>query len=164
VVGDPPAAATCCIAAKAGYSPGIAHDRVTGGGPAASERLARRYFELFKHGEIVKLIELLHPEVEIVLKTSRTGEVLSGREAVERFLEQSTGKFYESVAEVFRPLDDERVVVEGRVRWMDDERILRDDPVIWALEFRDGLLRRSTPAQTVLEAEAMLNSRRQDSV
>jgi hypothetical protein len=64
------------------------------------------------------------------------------------------------VPEVFRPLDDERIVVEGRMRWMDEERILRDDPVIWALEFREGRLRRSMSAQTVLEAEALLASRR----
>jgi hypothetical protein len=160
VVGDPPAAATSCTGAKPGYSAGIARDRDTGGGPAASERLARRYFELFRHGETERLIELLHPEVEILLKTSRTGEVLRGREAVGTFLNEVAGRFYESLPEVFRPLDDERVVVEGRMRWMDEERILRDDPMIWALEFRDGLLWRSTPAQTVLEAEAMLTSRR----
>jgi hypothetical protein len=48
------------------------------------------------------------------------------------------------------------VVVEGRMRWIDEERILRDDPVIWALEFRDGLLVRSLTAQSVLEAQALL--------
>ena len=54
------------------------------------------------------------------------------------------------------PIDGERIVVEGRMRWMDEERVLRDDPMIWALEFRDGLLFRSTPAHSVLEAEALL--------
>ena len=44
---------------------------------------------------------------------------------------------------------------------MDDERILRDDPMIWALEFRDGLLWRSTYAHSVLEAEALLVRRAQ---
>ena len=69
---------------------------------------------------------------------------------------RSLGRFHESHADVFRPFDDERIVVEGRMRWMDDERVLRDDPVVWALEFRDGLLWRSTPAVTVLEAETLL--------
>jgi hypothetical protein len=44
------------------------------------------------------------------------------------------------------------------MRWMNEDRILRDDPVILALEFRDGLLFRSTPAQSVLEAQAMLSA------
>lgn len=105
------------------------------------------------------MLELMHPEIEITLKTSRTGQVLRGRDEVEAFLADIVGKFYESHAEVFRPLDDERIVVEGRIRWMDDERVLRDDPMIWALEFRDGLLRRSTPAPTVLAAEATLAAR-----
>ena len=39
--------------------------------------------------------------------------------------------------ELYTPLDDDRVIVEGRLRWIDDERVIRDDPVVWALEFRD---------------------------
>ena len=45
----------------------------------------------------------------------------------------------------YRPLDDDRIVIEGRLRSQDADRILRDDPMIWAFDFRDGLLRRSTP-------------------
>jgi hypothetical protein len=41
---------------------------------------------------------------------------------------------------------------------MDDERVLRDDPRGWALEFRDGLLIRSVPVHTVSEAELILSS------
>ena len=67
-------------------------------------------------------------------------------------------RFFETHPDVFRPIDEERIVVEGRMRWMDDERVLRDDPMIWALEFRDGLLYRSTPAHSVLEAEALLTA------
>jgi hypothetical protein len=139
--------------------PDIAREPDTGGRVPESERLARRYFSVVRHGELDKLVALLHPDVEIVLKTSRTGDVLRGPQAVEEFVfSDVAGKFYESTAEVFRPLDDERIVVEGRIRWMDEKRVLRDDPMIWALEFRDGLLRRSTPAQTVVEAEALLAS------
>jgi ketosteroid isomerase-like protein len=119
-----------------------------------SERLAKRYFALFRRGEVDQMLELVHPDVVIVLKTS--GDVLRGRDEVAAFVDEIRGRFYETHADVFRPLDDERVVVEGRMRWMDDERILRDDPMIWALEFRDGLLYRSTPAQSFLEAQALL--------
>ena len=69
-------------------------------------------------------------------------------------------RVYETVAEIYRPLDEDPIVVEGRIRWSDEERVLRDDPMIWALEFKDGLLYRSAPAQSVLEAEAMLSAAR----
>jgi ketosteroid isomerase-like protein len=121
-----------------------------------SERLARRYFALYARRETEKLLAMMHADVEIVLKSSRTGEVLRGRAAVAEYLDDTAGRFHEASADVFRPLDDERVVVEGRMRWMDEERILRDDPVIWALEFRDGLVFRSAPAHSVLAAEALL--------
>jgi ketosteroid isomerase-like protein len=121
-----------------------------------SERLARRCFDLSARGETERLLELVHPDAEIVVKTKRPGEVLRGKEALSDFLEEVSGRFYETHADVFRALDDNHVVVEGRMRWMDEERILRDDPVIWALEFRDGLLYRSSYAQSVLEAEAIL--------
>jgi len=119
-----------------------------------SERLARRYFALFRRGETDRLLEFLHPEVEISLKT--TGDVLRGRDEVAAFIEDVSGRFYETQADVFRPLDDERIVVEGRMRWMNEDRILRDDPMIWALEFDEGQLRRSLPAQSFLEAQALL--------
>jgi ketosteroid isomerase-like protein len=125
-----------------------------------SERLARRYFSLFRRGESARALELVHPEVEIVLKSVRPGDVLRGREQVAEFVDEISGRFYESQPDVFRPIDDERIVVEGRMRWMDEERVLRDDPMIWALEFRDGLLYRSAPAQSVVEAEALLAGRR----
>ena len=98
--------------------------------------------------------DLIHPEIEM---TTRPGDLLRGPDEIVAFLRE-TGRFYETYPEIFRPLDDDRIVVEGRVRWMDDERILRDDPMIWALEFREGRLVRSTPAQSVLEAEAILGA------
>jgi hypothetical protein len=123
-----------------------------------SERLARRYFALFASGRFEEMLALVDPEAEFVLKTVRPGEVVRGTAELERFVAEISGGggVYEAAAEVYRPLDDSRVVVEGRIRWTDDERVLRDDPMIWALEFREGLLFRSTPAQTVLEAETIL--------
>jgi hypothetical protein len=58
--------------------------------------------------------------------------------------------------DVVTVLDDTRVVVEGRLRWIDDERVIRDDPVIWAMEFRDDLLYRFIAVRSMLEAEAVL--------
>jgi hypothetical protein len=107
-------------------------------------------------GDEEMALDLIHPEIEMVLKTTRPGEVLRSRDEVAAFVDEIAGRFYETLAEVFRPLDDRRIVIEGRMRWMDDQRVLRDDPMIWALEFRDGLVWRSTPAHSVLEAETIL--------
>ena len=38
----------------------------------------------------------------------------------------------------------------------DDDRVIRDDPTVWAMEFRDGLVLRFLPARTALEAETLL--------
>jgi ketosteroid isomerase-like protein len=125
--------------------------------PPESERLARLYFELARRADTAKLLELLHPDIEISLK-SRSGETLRGREDVARYLSElsEARSMMESTAERFRVVDDGRVIAEGRLRWMDENRILRDDPVVWALEFREGLLLRSTPTRSVGEAEAIL--------
>jgi hypothetical protein len=104
------------------------------------------------------MLDLVHPEVEWVLMSIRPGEILRGPEEVEAFLDEIEDEFVELVAEECHPLDAERVVVEGRRRTIGDDRVLRDDPMILAMVFRDGLLWRSTPAQSVAEAEAILTA------
>ena len=71
--------------------------------------------------------------------------MLTGRDAVAEFVDGVAGRLYETQAFEYRPLDDNRIVIEGRLRSLDDDRILRDDPMMWAFEFLDGLLRRSAP-------------------
>ena len=105
------------------------------------------------------MLDVVHPDVELVLR-SQQGEVLRGREAVEEFVRAIADRFYHAVAEVYRPLDEHRIVVEGRMRWTDEDHVMRDTPVAWALEFRDGLLFRSFPAQSSLEAESILSTLR----
>jgi hypothetical protein len=103
-----------------------------------------------------QLKQLVHDDVVIVSKV-QAGRVVEGREAVAGFFEEALAvTLYESVTEVFATLDESRVIVEGRLRWIDDDRVIRDDPVVWALEFRDGLLLRFVPARTAVEAEAIL--------
>ena len=83
----------------------------------------------------------------------RSGLVVEGREDFARFVEETlTRSLYHAAADVYRPLDERCVVVEGRLRWIDDEQVMRDDPVTWALEFEDDLLVRFIPARTPLEA------------
>ena len=115
-------------------------------------------------GAFEKVLELCHPDVEAVVK-SPPGQVVRGLDEVARYFRDVVAErpLYElSMAEI-RSLDDRRVVVEGRMRWMEEDRVLRDDPVVWALELEDGLLRRSTAVRTVTEAEALLSAAPRDS-
>lgn len=125
-----------------------------------SERLARRYFSLFGQHAFEKLREIVHPDVVLELKAVQPGHVVRGRDEFIRFLEKEFDRhLWEATAHVFTPLDENRVIVEGRVHWVDDENVLRDDSRIWALEFSDGLLLLSVPAESAVEAEAILSSR-----
>jgi ketosteroid isomerase-like protein len=122
----------------------------------ASERLARRWFAIIQRGAFDELEELVHEDVELVSKV-RPGTTLHGRADVITFIEKEVApNLFEAATEVFTPLDDERVIVEGRLRWIDGERVIRDDPVIWAVAFRDELLLRFIATRTLLEAEAIL--------
>jgi ketosteroid isomerase-like protein len=122
----------------------------------ASERLARRWFATIQRGAYDEAGQLLHDDVELVSKV-RPGTTVHGRGDVIRFLEEEVApNLFQAAADLFTPVDDERVIVEGRVRWIDDERVIRDDPVIWAVEFRDERLFRFVATRTMLEAEAVL--------
>jgi hypothetical protein len=123
-----------------------------------SERLARHWFSVVEERAFDQLGELVDPSIVLVSKV-RPGQVVEGRDAFVRFVQDTlANSLYEAVASSFQPLDDERVVVEGRIRWIDDDRVIRDDPVTWAMEFRDGLLVRFVPARTLIEAETILGS------
>lgn len=123
-----------------------------------SERLARRWFAVVQAGALEQLVDLVHEDVAVVSKVS-PGHVVQGREAFAAFVEETlAGRLHEAVTDVFRPLDEDRVVVEGRIRWIDEDRVIRDDPVTWAIEFREGLLLRLLPARTAVEAETLLRT------
>jgi hypothetical protein len=105
-----------------------------------------------------ELGELVDPSVTLVSKV-RPGQVVEGRDDFVRFVQDTlANSLYEAVISSYRTLDENRVVVEGRIRWIDDDRVIRDDPVTWAMEFHDGLLVRFVPARTVVEAETILGS------
>jgi hypothetical protein len=127
---------------------------------APSEKLARRWFAVIRQGGFGELAALMHEDVRLVSKV-RPGTVVDGRDEVARFLaDKVANSLYEAVDDLYTPVDDDRVIVEGRIRWIDDSRVIRDDPVIWAMEFRESLLLRFIPARTVVEAETILTSPR----
>jgi nuclear transport factor 2 (NTF2) superfamily protein len=85
------------------------------------------------------------------------GTLLRGRDEIVAFLEHEFARrLWDTVVHVCTPIDETRIVVEGRVRWTDDERVMRDEARVWGLEFREGLLLRSIPARSAVEAEALL--------
>ncbi len=123
---------------------------------ATSERLARQWFALVQKGAFDQLAGLVHDDIRLVSKV-RAGDVIEGKAAVTEFITETVaGSLYEAIPDVYTPLDENRVIVEGRMRWIDDERVIRDDPVVWAMEFRDGLLVTFIPARTLIEAETTL--------
>ncbi len=125
---------------------------------ATSETLARRWFSTVEEGAFDRLPELVHENITLVSRV-QPGAVVQGRDEVARFIRETvSGSLYEASAERYVPLDDTRVAVEGRMRWIDDERVIRDDPIVWALEFEDGLLLRFVPARTIVEAETVLGT------
>jgi hypothetical protein len=123
------------------------------------ERLARRYFELFHAETLPELRDVLHPDALIELQAVQPGVHLHGRDEIVAVLEQEfSQRLWETVVHVCTPIDESRIVAEGRIRWMDDERVMRDEARVWGLEFRDGLLLRSVPARNAVEAEALLSA------
>jgi hypothetical protein len=123
-----------------------------------SERLARRWFALVEERAFDQLGELMHDDVLLVSKM-RPGLVLEGKSDVVQYVRDTLPEsLYEAATTAYLPIDETRIVVEGRLRWIDDERVIRDDPVTWAMEFRDGLLARFVPARTRVEAETVLTA------
>ena len=62
----------------------------------------------------------------------------------------------DAVGHVYRPLDDERIIVEGRVRIRRPQGGFADRPMVWALIFRGGLLYRSWAVGDVTHAELLV--------
>jgi hypothetical protein len=124
----------------------------------ASERLARHWWAVVAERAFDQLGDLVHDDVVVVSKM-RPGLVLEGKRELLQHVEESlASSLYEATTSEFLPLDEDRIVVEGRIRWIDEERVIRDDPVTWAMEFRDGLLIRFIPARTQVEAETILGA------
>lgn len=111
-----------------------------------------------EEGGFDRLGDLVHDDVVLVSKL-RPGVVVEGKDDFVRFVEENlSASLYDATTSLFMPIDDTRVVVEGRLRWIDDDRVIRDDPVTWAMEFREGLLARFIPARTRVEAETILGA------
>ena len=138
-------------------APGAHTEPISGhADPPASERLGRRWFAAVARGAYDELPNLVHDDVELVSRI-RAGAVVHGRAQVAEFIRETVApSLFDAAVDVYTAIDDERAIAEGRIRWMDDDRVIRDDPVVWALEFKDGKLRRFIAVRTLREAEAVL--------
>lgn len=115
-------------------------------------------FSVVEQGSADELGELVHPSV-VLVSIVRPGVVVEGKDDFVPFVRDTlANSLHEVVVSSYRALDNERIVVEGRIRWADTDRVFRDDPVIWAMEFREGLLARVIPARTTVEAETILGA------
>ena len=95
----------------------------------------------------------------LVTSTAQSGVVFRGPDEIIAFFRRELARrFWYARFDVFTPLSEDRIAVEGRVRWGDDERVMRDDRRVWALEFRDGLVYRSLAAPSVRTTEATLDA------
>ena len=121
------------------------------------ERLARAMFGNSGSGKHEANFELLHPDAEIQ-PSFDPSQHLSARELRKHALTGEAPHAVESRGEVYHPLDDERIIVEGQVLLTRSGGGWDYRPTVWAVVFRDGRLYRSWCVKTTLEAEALLAS------
>ena len=120
-----------------------------------SERLARQLFQRSERGEQEENVPALHPEAELV-PSHDPSSVVSRDDFVAHLASGDAPRAVDAVGHVYRPLDDERIIVEGRVRIRQPQGGFADRPMVWALIFRDGLLYRSWAVDDVTYAERLL--------
>ena len=113
-----------------------------------SERLARAVFSATAHGELAKTLPLIHPDA-VIVPGAETSTVVSRADLVEHLASQSKLPVLDSVAHTYTPLDDERIIVEGRVRVRLENGGFSDHAMVWGMVFRDGLLFRSWAVRSV---------------
>jgi hypothetical protein len=113
-------------------------------------------FALVNEGDHERVLELVHPEIEASFKLV-PGETIRGVAEFERFLGHvAEHSVFEVGISSVEALDERCVVAQGRLRSMAEDRVLRDDPAVWALELEGGLVRRLIAVRSISEAEALL--------
>jgi hypothetical protein len=114
----------------------------------------------FVEGDLERLAETLHPEVEVRLTAFVEPSVwLRGPEDVLRWHRRAAGSqraYLHRVAGVAPSV----WLGFGRVQLSEPERGMRDYQVVWMLALRDGLLWRASSHETEVEARAAARSPR----
>jgi hypothetical protein len=79
-----------------------------------SERLARTLFSAMNNGQQAQTLPLIHPDA-VIAPSYDPSTVVSRAELLEH-VETGTMRVFDSVGQKYTPLDDERIIVEGRAR------------------------------------------------
>ena len=132
----------------------------TGTGAAASptlesERLAREFFARSAEGHHERNLPFIHPEAEIA-PTHDPSVIVSLAEVAAHLQRDMEPRVLDARGDVFTPLDDARIIVEGNVRVTRPGGGFDAYPAVWAMVFRDGLLYRGWALRSVNEAERRL--------
>ena len=120
-----------------------------------SERLARELFSRSERGEQAENLSLIHPDAAIA-PSYDPSTVASQADVTAHLQGTDTPRVVDAVAHTYSPLDDHRIVVEGRVRLRRSGGGFSDQSMVWAVVFRDGLLYRSWALASINEAETRL--------
>jgi len=120
-----------------------------------SETLARRMFRYAEHGEHALVAGFIHPEARIIPVTAPEERDAAG---IREYVELSVPKLvYRDVrAFCYEPVTADRIAVQGQLRWELEEGGFRIFTATWALVFKDGLLLRSWPCDSLEDARKQL--------
>jgi ketosteroid isomerase-like protein len=121
------------------------------------ERLVRRFFDLFAHAEVERLLAMVHPEAAFEPATPMEGEKrYEGLEEIERWLRWAVTQrpVQLGTAHAVDVLDEEHVLAKGRVR-VKRGNLQADSEAAWLIQVREGKLHRWQARWTAEEALAL---------
>jgi hypothetical protein len=103
-----------------------------------SEALARQMFRHAENGEHHLVACFIHPDARI---TPVTAPVERDAAGIREYVEVSVPKLlYRDVrAFCYEPVTDDRIVVQGQLRWELEEGGFRIFTATWALVYKDGV-------------------------
>jgi hypothetical protein len=120
-----------------------------------AEVLARQMFRYAEEGEHHLVAGFIHPDARIIPVTAPVERDAAG---IREYVEVSVPKLlYRDVrAFCYEPVTDDRIVVQGQLRWELEEGGFRIFTATWALVYKEGLLFRGWPCDSLEDARRQL--------
>ena len=120
-----------------------------------AERLVRDLVEAIDAGRVDEILRLIHPGAELN-PLSADGQTLRGPDGAARWLDglRSRDAVLRHTVERTISLPGDHVVAVGRQQRFEPADGLKDRPVIWLLQFRDGRLWRGRVCPSLADAIA----------
>jgi hypothetical protein len=112
-------------------------------------------FRLAEEGEFACITELIHPDARITPVTAPEQRDAAG---IREYLEVAIPDliYHDVQPYCFEPVADDRVAVHGQLRWEMPRGGFKIFTATWALVFKDGLLYRGWPCESLEEAKRQL--------